>query len=65
MKKRNTYDSALHMFVQEPRDADQKRLAFLRWLAENGRLEHEVAGPATGSYLVAPGTEPDSVEAAA
>ena len=50
MRKRNGYDSVLQMFVQDPRDADVKRLAFLRWLAESGRLEQDVAGPATGSY---------------
>ncbi len=42
------YDSTLQMFVQEPRDLDLRRLAFLRWLGERGRLEHEIAGPSSG-----------------
>ena len=42
------YDTTLHMFVQEPRDADLRRLTFLRWLGENGRLEHDIAGPSSG-----------------
>ena len=65
MGKRNSYDSALQMFVQEPRDADVKRLAFLRWLAESGRLEHEVAGPASGSYVSVGDEEAEAIGAAA
>ena len=42
------YDSTLEMFVQEPRDLDLRRLTFLRWVGERGRLEHEVAGPSSG-----------------
>ncbi|MGE3267566.1 MAG: hypothetical protein AB7P40_02390, partial [Chloroflexota bacterium] len=42
------YDSSLQMFVQSPRELDLSRLAFLRWLAEAGRLEHHVAGPSAG-----------------
>jgi hypothetical protein len=47
------YDSTLQMFVQEPRDLDLRRLSFLRWLGENGRLEHDIAGPSSGPLLVA------------
>ena len=65
MGKRNSYDSALQMFVQAPRDADVKRLAFLRWLAESGRLEHGVAGPATGSYVSEGSDEANAIGAAA
>ena len=65
MGRRNSYDNALQMFVHEPRDADLKRLAFLRWLAESGRLEHAVAGPATGSYVSDSDRQPAAVEAAA
>ena len=42
------YDSTLQMFVQEPRDLDLRRLTFLRWLGERGRLEHDIAGPPSG-----------------
>jgi len=46
------YDSALQMFVEEPREPDMKRLTFLRWLVENDRLEHGVIGPASGELAV-------------
>ena len=42
------YDTALQMFVLPPADLDRKRVGFLRWLAENGRLEHYPAGPPSG-----------------
>ncbi len=42
------YDSNLQMFVEAPREPDFARLAFLRWLGERGRLEHEIAGPSSG-----------------
>jgi hypothetical protein len=40
------------MFVEEPHDPDLRRLTFLRWLVENNRLEHPVAGPASGELVV-------------
>jgi hypothetical protein len=46
------YDSALQMFVQTPRTVDMGRLTFMRWLAENGRLEHRIAGPSSGPLVV-------------
>lgn len=52
MKAVGRYDSALQMFVEEPREPDMKRLSFLRWLVENDRLEHGVTGPATGEFVV-------------
>lgn len=48
MHGRPSYDGDLQMFVLAPRDPDGRRLRFLRWLAEQGRLEHAVAGPSTG-----------------
>lgn len=39
MKKIGRYDSALQMFVEEPRELNLQRLNFLKWLVENGRLE--------------------------
>ena len=53
MKAVGRYDSALQMFVEEPRDPDLCRLNFLRWLIENNRLEHPVVGPASGELVVA------------
>ena len=52
MTGKQTYDRALQMFVEGPRGLDLARLRFFRWLAENGRLEHPVAGPP-----VSPGKE--------
>ena len=49
------YDSALQMFVQTPRPIDMGRLGFLRWLAENGRLEHRIAGPSSGPLVTQQG----------
>jgi len=43
------YDSDLMMYVETGRDVDLRRLRFLRWLASQGRLEHEVAGPPSGT----------------
>jgi hypothetical protein len=44
------YDPALQMFVQPPAQADLDHLRFLRWLAENDRLEHPIAGDSCGLY---------------
>jgi hypothetical protein len=38
------YDPVLQMFVSDPSPLNLNHLAFLRWLAEHGRLEHAVAG---------------------
>ena len=63
MNRLGPYDGKLQMFVQPPREADLRRLQFLRWLAEHGKLEHEVAGPPCGAYAVAR-SEPDEAELA-
>ncbi len=44
MRAVGRYDTALQMFVEETREPDLRRLTFLRWLAEKGRLEHSIAG---------------------
>lgn len=48
------YDSSLQMFIQAPREVDMRRLAFMRWLAEHGKLEHDIAGPASGPFFRRP-----------
>ena len=48
------YDGNLQMFREQPHSADLKTFRFWRWLAEQGRLEHDVAGPAGGEDI-APG----------
>ena len=47
------YDGSLQMFVEEPREPDFARLAFLRWLGERGLLEHELFGPPSGPFVQA------------
>ncbi len=48
------YDPDLGMFVEEqPHQPSSAHLAFLRWLAEQGRLEHAVAGPPAGEAWIA------------
>jgi hypothetical protein len=44
MTGKSGYDSEVQMFIDEPRKLSLDRLRFLRWLAERGLLEHEVAG---------------------
>jgi hypothetical protein len=50
MKATGRYDSRLQMFVDEPREVDMARLAFLRWMVEHGLLEHRPAGPSSGEF---------------
>ena len=50
----NRYDNDLQMFVEGMREPDMRRLRFLRWLAERGELEHEVAGPSSGALTIPP-----------
>jgi hypothetical protein len=47
------YDGNLQMFVEGPREPDFARLAFLRWLGEQGLLEHAVSGPSSGPFVEA------------
>jgi hypothetical protein len=46
-----SYDGSLQMFVNAPKDIDLRRLVFMRWLAEHGKLEHETAGPSSGPFV--------------
>jgi hypothetical protein len=46
----NRYDPELRMFAEQAREPSVAHLAFLRWLAEHGRLEHNVAGRPGGEY---------------
>ena len=50
-----SYDGTLQMFVHAPKDVDMRRLVFMRWLAEHGKLEHAIAGASSGPF--APETE--------
>jgi hypothetical protein len=53
MNGRNTgYDGILEMFVDPPRKPDLARLRFPRWLGEQGRLEHALAGASCGEIAL-------------
>lgn len=45
------WDKELQMFRDATRDVDLEKLRFLRWLAEHGKLEHEIFGPPTGECV--------------
>ncbi len=45
-----SFDAALGMFREEGKPIDYQRLQFLRWLLEEGRLEHPPAGPPSGPF---------------
>src|SRR5436853_86465 len=44
------YDGELQMFCNATQEPNIESLRFMRWLVEQGRLEHEIAGPSTGEY---------------
>lgn len=51
MKKNlQRYDGDLEMFCDAPGSVNLAHLHFLRWLIEQGRLEHLPAGPASGEF---------------
>jgi hypothetical protein len=45
------YDDNLQMYCEPVREPRLAHLQFLRWLAEHGKLEHEIVGLATGEYV--------------
>ncbi len=48
MKSTLRYDGDLQMVREKPREINVAHLRFLRWLVEQGRLEHPPAGPPSG-----------------
>ena len=48
------YDGELQMFCDTAREANLEALRFMRWMVEQGRLEHDAAGPPTGEYSEPP-----------
>ncbi len=64
MKDAKNYDGDLEMFREAPRDVDIARLRFLRWLIEQGRLEHLPAGPPSGELAERITAQSSLVEAA-
>jgi hypothetical protein len=51
MKDVKSYDGDLQMFREIARPVDMAYLRFLRWLVEQGRLEHAPAGPPSGPFV--------------
>lgn len=50
MRGTTSYDGSLQMFCEPVHEVDLPRLRFLRWMIEQGRLEHPVYGPPAGEY---------------
>jgi hypothetical protein len=48
MQHASSFDSDLQMVGEAPGSVNMAYLCFLRWLLEQGRLEHPPAGPACG-----------------
>jgi hypothetical protein len=50
MQNAKSFDGDLKMFRDSDRPVNMACLRFLRWLAEQGRLEHGIAGPSSGPF---------------
>ena len=48
--KSTRYDGELQMFCDTAQEPNLESLRFIRWMVEQGRLEHDAAGPPTGEY---------------
>lgn len=44
------YDPDIQMFKETLPEPDLHRLKYLRWLGEQGRLEHPIAGLSSGPF---------------
>jgi len=53
MKDLTSFDGTLQMFRDTPKPVNWAHLCFLRWLVEQGRLEHPVCGPPSGEFAEA------------
>lgn len=62
MRAIGRYDGELQMFCSAPLEPDMSRLKFLRWMVEQRRLDHRVAGPSTGVLAYANGDIPAVVK---
>ena len=51
MKDVKSYDGDVQMFRETARPVNLAHLRFLRWLIEQGRLEHRPAGPPSGPFV--------------
>jgi hypothetical protein len=55
------YDGELQMFCDTAHEPSREALLFMRWMAEQGRLEHAVYGPSSGEYAEVPAAEENLV----
>ena len=60
MKAPGVFDPDTQMFRDGDREVNVDTLRFLRWLAEQEKLEHRVFGPSVGAYSQATDGEPSS-----
>lgn len=51
------YDGDLQMLLEQPKGINVAHLTFIRWLCEQGRLEHPVAGPSSGAFVPRPAAD--------
>ena len=58
MKAPGVFDPDTQMFRDGNREANLDTLRFLRWLAEQEKLEHKVFGPSAGAYSQVTDGEP-------
>jgi hypothetical protein len=54
MNDTDTYDGELQMVREAPAAVNLANLQFMRWLIEQGRLEHLPAGPPSGPLAEPP-----------
>lgn len=45
------YDGDIQMLIEQPKPVNMEHLKFLRWLAEQGRLEHRVENCSIGAFI--------------
>ena len=50
MQNAKSFDGELKMFRDQDRPVNLEALQFLRWLAEQGKLEHRPMGPSSGPF---------------
>jgi hypothetical protein len=62
MREAEIFDGDLEMFRERPKPVNLAALRFLRWLAEQGRLEHPTAGRASGPLAAALMPQPGPTE---
>jgi hypothetical protein len=51
VKDVKSYDGDVQMFRETAKPVNLAHLRFLRWLIEQGRLEHLPAGPPSGPFV--------------